>query len=417
MDRVILHVDLNNFYASVECIGHDEFKDVPLAVCGSESERHGIVLAKNNIAKALGVKTGDVIWQAKTKARNLVVVKPHYEKYSYYSKAVREIYYRYTDRIETFGLDECWLDVTASQKLFGDGETIANLIREEVKNSTSLTVSVGVSFTKVFAKLGSDLKKPDAVTVLSRQNYKKIVWPLPVGEMLNIGKKTQKSLYNLNITTIGELANADLGMLTAHFGVIGERMKNDAGGIECGEVLKIDDHTPVKSVGNGTTTRQDMKTNEDVRTVLYFLAETVATRLRKYGFCALGISLCIKDCNLISFSRQKLINAPTNSAKEIARHAYDIFCASYNFMTRPPVRAVTIQTYNLVTEDSNFQTSLFDVQKNNDKEEHLGDKIDEIRLKFGLLSITKASFIQSDFITFQSDDDNDYIPFQKNNRS
>ena len=415
MDRVILHSDLNNFYASVEGLDNEAFRINPMAVSGNPEMRHGIILAKNNIAKSFGVKTGDTIWQAETKCRNILLCRPHFEKYAHYSKVVRQIYYTFTDRIETFGLDECWLDVTGSQKLFGDGETIANSIKEKIKLETGLTVSIGVSFTKVFSKLGSDMKKPDAVTVITRENYKEKVWTVPVGEMLNIGKKTQVKLRNLNISTIGDLAKCSEKLLNSHFGIIGSRMKKDAMGIEEGEVLIFDKRTPIKSVGNGITTRRDMTTNDDVRSVIFFLAEEVASRLRQYGFCCTGVAISIRDTALSTISRQHVLSFPSNSEKTIAKEAYECFLKNYNLQYQIPIRSLTVQAYNLVSEGFNFQQSLFDIEIENFKEDKLGKSLDVIRDKFGFESVTKASFINNDLIASSHKSD-DVLPFQRNNK-
>ena len=205
-ERTILHCDMNNFYASVECFLNPDLKPYPVAVCGSVEERHGIVLAKNYKAKACGVRTGEAVWQAQQKCRDLVIVPPHYEEYMSFSKAARKIYEDYTDQVEAFGMDECWLDVSGSASIYGDGEKIANAIRERIKFELGLTVSIGVSFNKIFAKLGSDLKKPDAVTCIPKERFKEIVWPLPASEMLGIGHATEKKLAAAGLRTIGDIA-------------------------------------------------------------------------------------------------------------------------------------------------------------------------------------------------------------------
>ena len=228
MPKHVLHCDLNNFYASVAVLLDPSLAGKPVAVCGDPKKRHGIVLAKSMPAKLKGVQTGEAIWQAQKKCPDLVLVAPQYDKYVYYSKKVREIYARYTDRIESFGIDECWLDVTGSTRLFGSPEKIAYEIKEAVKNEIGLTISVGVSFTKVFAKLGSDMKKPDAVTVISPENFKEKIWKLPASEMLYVGRRVAEKLALLNIHTIGELANADRSLLRAHFGIVGDKMAGSA---------------------------------------------------------------------------------------------------------------------------------------------------------------------------------------------
>ncbi len=416
-DRVILHVDLNNFYASVECIGHPELLLRPLAVCGDPENRHGIVLAKNQLAKSLGVKTGETVREAQRKCGgNLLTVPPHFNKYVYYSKKVREIYYSFTDEIETFGLDECWLDVTGSQKLFGSGKEIADKIREKVKSELDLTVSVGVSFTKVFAKLGSDMKKPDATTVISRENFKQLVWPLPAEEMLFIGRKTIEKLHLINIFTIGDLANADTEVLKQKFGVVGLRMQKDARGIEEGRVLKYDEKTPVKSVGNGITTKRDMVNDDDVRTVISYLADTVATRLRSYGLAASGVAIAIRDCGLSGFIRQTALPYPTSSADEIGKECFELFKKNYDLATEKPIRTLTVSTFNLMSGGDLFQPSLF-FDDRIDEEKSLGSAVDKIREKFGGTAISKASMLSSsDLLGTVTKEDDDMLPFQRGNR-
>ena len=417
MDKVILHVDLNNFYASVECIKNPEIKDLPVVVCGNPELRHGVVLAKNQIAKLAGVKTGDTILEAERKCKGLIKVPPNFDDYIKYSKAVREIYYSYTDRIETFGLDECWLDVTGSQKLFGNGEQIADKIRKDVREKTGLTVSVGVSFTKVFAKLGSDMKKPDATTVISRENYKQKIWNLPVQELLYIGKKTCEKLKRLQIRTIGDLANASIKDLTFHFGKIGVDMHNNANGIEnYGDVLVFDQKTPVKSVGNGMTTKRDMATDEDVKTVIYYLAESVSSRLRSYGFLAGGVSVNMRSNDLSSFVRQKSLPTPTNLADDIARACFEIFKQNYSLATMRPLRTITIATHDLISENGAFQTSFLYDEVINEKAE-LGKSIDKIRHRFGNSSLFKAGFIDNDLIGEINNLDEQMLPFEKGNRT
>ena len=209
MDRVILHCDLNCFYASVELLSHPDLRDVPMAVCGDPNSRHGIILAKNEPAKKFGIQTAETIWQAKKKCPDLVLLPPHHDLYREYSRKVNAIYDEYTDLVEPFGIDESWLDVTHTLHLFGgDARALADALRERMKRQLGLTLSVGVSFNKVFAKLGSDYKKPDATTVISRENWKELVWPLQVGDLLYVGGAARKLLKQYGITTIGQLPPA-----------------------------------------------------------------------------------------------------------------------------------------------------------------------------------------------------------------
>lgn len=224
MERVILHCDLNNFFASVELLSRPEWKQVPMAVCGSVEARHGVILAKNEPAKRYGVKTAETLWEARRKCPQLITVPPHPDQYRIFSRRAHRVYERFTDRIEPFGIDECWLDVTGSVPLFGSGEEIAHAIRRAVKEELGLTVSVGVSFNKVFAKLGSDLKKPDAVTVIRRAEFQKLLWPLPVETLIGVGKSTLRILHGMGVITIGDLAQAPLSTLRAALGKNGEQL-------------------------------------------------------------------------------------------------------------------------------------------------------------------------------------------------
>ena len=253
-----MHCDLNNFYASVEVKNHPEYKDKPVAVAGDPNKRTGIILAKNQLAKEQGVTTGEVIWMAKQHCPDLICLAPHHEEYAKISKQVHEIYLKYTDYVEPFGLDECWLDVTNSTRLFGDGITIANKIRQEVKDKIGLTISVGVSFSKMFAKLGSDLKKPDAVSIISRDNYKTVAWSLPVNAMMFVGKHRVEKLQKMNINTIGNLANFNPSILKEQFGINGIYLHQIANGCEPDLIAKYDEHRQIKSIGNGTTAIKDI---------------------------------------------------------------------------------------------------------------------------------------------------------------
>lgn len=405
-----MHCDLNNFYASVECLDDPTLRGVPVAVCGDPDKRHGIVLAKNELAKACGVKTAEAIWQAKQKCANLVCVPPHYERYVEMSKRVREVYYTFTDRIEPFGLDECWLDVTASQKLFGDGKTIADSIRQRVKEETGLTISVGVSFTKAFSKLGSDLKKPDATTVIDRNNFRKVVWPLGVTEMLMVGQKTAKKLRALNIFTLGDLATASESVLTSVFGVNGKKLHEMANGTSEDTVALFDESAPVKSVGHGTTTMRDLRTEEEAHSVISFLADHVGTRLRRYGLLANGVSLSLRNCELESFSRQVRLADSTDSAKTIERAAVELLRAHYPLATSLPLRTVTVTAIDLVKPSEGIQTSLFSEEN---KRHALSESLDKIRARFGYNAVMRGSLLYNSFITDDRHEEDDFLPFQR----
>ncbi|MDE5602188.1 MAG: DNA polymerase IV, partial [Clostridia bacterium] len=357
VDKTILHCDLNNFYASVEQKMHPEYDGLPLAVCGNPQMRHGIVLAKNQLAKQAGVQTGEAIWISKQKCPNIVFVAPHFDEYVKISKQVFNIYTSYTDMVESFGIDECWLDVTGSKNLFGDGKQIADELRERVKRETGLTISVGVSFTKALAKLGSDLKKPDATTVLDRQNYMKIIGKLHPSEMIMVGKRTAMKLESLNIHTIEELSKADRNMLRYHFGVIADNLVNAAQGIETGSVRKYYDKQVPKSVSNGTTTPRDIQNEDEAKIVVYALAEMVATRLRQYNLVASGVNLSIKDPALKWVSKQTSLLSPTANASDIAQAAMNLLSQMHRFGT--PLRAITVGAHKL-SDKTEMQFTLFD---------------------------------------------------------
>lgn len=388
-DRVILHSDLNNFYASVECMLHPELQGKCVAVCGSEEDRHGIVLAKNQEAKAMGVKTAETIWQARIKCPGLVVVSPHFDEYKKYSHIVRNIYKRYTDMIEPFGLDECWLDVTGSRMLFGSGEEIAQKIRQEVKKETGLTVSVGVSFNKVFAKLGSDLKKPDAVTVISRDNFKNIVFPLSVDSIIGVGKATNQKLKKFGITTIGELANTPLDFLNYHFGKHGASLWKYANGKDDSPVTHADFEQEVKSIGHGLTLTEDLTNNEEVWKVMFHLSRDIEASLREKELAAASVAISVKDSFLETKEYQTPLKNPTVSAYDIAAHAFTLFKNKYTWKRN--VRSVTVRVIKLCDKDANCQLDFF--EKDNTKREKVEDAAYEIEKRFGRNALTYGSLM------------------------
>lgn len=410
MDRTILHCDLNNFYASVEQKAHPEYDGMPLAVCGDPEVRHGIVLAKNMLAKQAGVTTGEAVWISKKKCPGIVFVPPHYDEYVKYSKQVFGIYTEFTDRVESFGLDECWLDVTGSLKLFGcDGKGLADRIRETVKERTGLTISVGVSFTKVLAKLGSDLKKPDATVVLDRAHYMDIIGGMAPSELIMIGKSTARKLELLGIRTIRDLAAADRGMLREHFGVVADKMSDAARGIESEEVrLYYDKRTP-KSVSHGTTTPRDITSEEDFKIVVYALAELVAMRLRRYGLSAEGVGLSVREATTLHHkSAQCTLPSATCAASGIAERAIALLPKVHAFPQ--PLRAVTVAATRL-TDGSMTQLSLFDGE-NDEKETNLGKSIDRIRGKYGYKAVKRGLMLKNDLATNLHEDD-DFLPFKR----
>ncbi|MDD2956600.1 MAG: DNA polymerase IV [Oscillospiraceae bacterium] len=394
MDRVILHCDCNNFYASVERIFHPELEGVPMAVCGSPDSRHGIILAKNELAKKMGVQTAETLWQARRKCPDLVLVPPHHERYAHYSRLAGEIFGRYTDQVEPFGIDESWLDVTGSRRLFGDGETIANRIRGDMKRELGLTVSVGVSFNKVFAKLGSDYKKPDAVTVISRENYREIVHPLPVTDLLYVGRATAERLRQLGIRTIGDLAEFDRGALEKLLGKAGTTLYCYANGLDEEPVLRESQREEIKSVGNGMTFPRNLETMEDVKSGLLFLSETVAARLRRYDLKCAGVQLAIRDPDFKTIDRQCQLPAPTHVTREIYAAALELFSRSWR--AGSPVRMLTVTGIRLTGQDAGVQTDLFGTEKKRDKLEALDHSLDSIREKYGKSAVKPAAILKND---------------------
>ncbi len=345
MKRVILHADMNNCYASIETKLNPELKGLPIAVCGSVENRHGIVLAKSQEAKIMGVKTGEVIWQAKQKCPGLLTVPPHYEEYLKHSSLARSIYYDYTNQVESFGLDECWLDVTGSVHLFGSGREIADKLRLRIKKELGITVSVGVSFNKIFAKLGSDIKKPDAVTEINKDNFKDVVWKLPVEEMIGIGKATKRKLNQIGIYNLGELAGSDPQLLKGCLGINGYYLWQYANGRDDSNVADRDSHTEVKTIGRGITCREDLLNNEEVRCVFQELAFDVSKSLREYNFKARGVQITIRDNDLYSRQYQCSLDMATQSSIHLTEKVMDLFKKRYEWYL--PIRSLTIRAINL----------------------------------------------------------------------
>ncbi len=389
--RVILHCDCNSFFASVETVLNPAYKGVPMAVCGSREDRHGIVLAKNEEAKKYGIVTAETIHSAQKKCPGLVIAEPHHDKYVEFSRRIAEIYAEYTDLVEPFGIDESWLDVTASYKLFGSGEEIAEKIRQRVKKEIGITVSIGVSFNKTFAKLGSDYKKPDAVTVINEENFRSIVYPLPASDLLYVGKKTADQLLRLGIRTIGDLAATSEQLLEYNFGKNGILLHKCASGEEDSPVAPPNDE--VKSVGRGYTFRRNLLNFDECYVGILYLSEQIGSHLRAKGLVCTTVSLKIKDENLITVQRQKPLASPTDLGKEIAACAYEILRDQWR--SQKPIRMLTVTAIGLVKkENATEQMTFFDaVKKSNVKEEKLEKTIDNIRQKYGSDVIVAGSIM------------------------
>ena len=392
MERTILHSDANCFYASVEMLYHPEYVGKPLAVGGDPEARHGIVLTANYIAKRSGVKTGMALWQAKQVCPDLIFVPPRMDLYLKFSSMLREIYSEYTNQVEPYGCDEAWLDVTDSFSLKGDGRKIAEEINRRVKKELGITVSIGISWNKIFAKLGSDYKKPDGITEFNRTNYRELIWKLPVSDLLYVGRSTNRTLQKYGIRTIGELARTDPSFLERQLGKMGLVIFSFANGWDDSPVAAESYHAPIKSIGNSTTTPRDLENDLDVWIIQIALAESVAARLRKHGFKCKTVEITVRDNGLYSFSRQIHLRQPTNITNEIVTAAFQLFKDNYKW--EHPIRRLGIRAADLVLDDIPVQLDLFGNQEKKEKLEKLDRTVDEIRRRFGYFSIQRAAMYQ-----------------------
>lgn len=400
MDRVILHCDLNSFYASVELLSLPELQKsgAPVAVCGDPEARHGVILAKNEAAKACGVKTAETVWQARKKCPGLVLLPSHHGEYHRWSEIVNGIYNRFTDLVEPFSIDESWLDVTGSAHLWGgDGAHVADLVRNTVKRETGLTVSVGVSFNKIFSKMGSDYKKPDATTVITRENFKDLLWPLPVTDLLFVGRAAAQVLGSYGVRTIGDLATFGRESLISLLGKQGATFYDYATGAEHAPVSPADAAAPPKSVGSGLTFRRNLLGAEDVRAGVAALSDEVAARLRRHGLKCTTVQVTIRDPKFKDICRQKPLPAPSYTAREIGAAALSLIQSSWN--PGNPIRALTVTGQGLVGEhEVSEQLSLFseEAAPRQEKLERLSHAMDRIREKYGDDAITFTSPVKEE---------------------
>lgn len=388
LERSILHIDINNCYASIECLHRPELRDKPVAVGGDVEARHGIILAKNMIAKRFNVRTGEALWQARQKCPDLVVLPPNYPLYLRFAKLAREIYLDYSDKVEPFGLDEVWADVTGSVGLFGSGEEIADKIRNRIKFELGITVSIGVSWNKIFAKLGSDYKKPDAITAITKENYKDIVWPLPAGDLLYVGPAVQRRLRDYGIYTIGQLATTKVDYLTSWFGKMGAVLHIFANGQDRTEVSDFDYVSPIKSIGNSTTTPRDLVNEQDVKIIMYVLSESVAARMREQGLKCKTVSIHVRDNQLRTYQKQRKLETPTDLASEIHKTAMQLFRASYKW--ERPIRSIGVRGCDLISADSCIQLSLCCDENKREQYRQLENAIDTLRRRFGAYAVQRA---------------------------
>ena len=387
-DRTILHSDINCCYAAIEHLHHPELAGKPLAVGGDPEARHGIVLTADYIAKKHGVKTGMALWQAKQVCPEINFISPRMDLYLRFSKMAHEIYGEYTDLQEAYGIDESWLDVTDSVSIKGDGEKIAKEISGRMKSELGITVSVGVSFNKIFAKLGSDYKKPDAITTMHRDEYREKAWPLPASDLLYVGRSTSVKLQRLGIRTIGDLATTDEKILHSQLGKMGDILWAFANGYDDSPVKYENAHAPIKSIGNSTTTPRDLVNDQDVKIVLTILAESVAARLRENGFKCRVVEISVRDNGLFSFTRQRKINHATNVTREIAEEAYRLFKENYDW--QKPIRSVGVRGADLVNDNYWEQIDLFSSVEFREKQMKVDEAVDTIRKRFGFYSVQRG---------------------------
>lgn len=390
-ERVVLHCDMNCFYASCEMAYHPELQGKPIAVCGDPERRSGIVLTASYPAKRMGVKTGMPLWEAQQHCRDIIFIPAHYDLYTRFSGYTREIFLRFTDQVEPFGLDEAWLDCTGSQQIHGDGPTIAKKISDTVKDELGITCSIGVSWNKILAKLGSDYKKPDAITVIDKDNFRKIVFPLPASDLLYVGRKTAEKLDNYAIHTIGDLAQTNPKFLQEKLGKIGLMLWQFANGIDISPVAKYeakDVIAPIKSVGNSWTTPRDLLTDEDVWLVLYLLSESVAARLRENHFRCRGVEVSLRDSSLFSFERQCKLSQPTMQEKDIAEAAYKLYKKNYRWSEH--LRSVGVRAIDLRPDTEPSQISFEFSAEKQEEMERLESAIDGVRNRFGYYSVQRG---------------------------
>ena len=387
-DRVILHCDCNNYYASVELLERPDLREQPVAVAGDPEGRHGIILAKNNVAKRFGVKTAETIWQARQKCPGLVLLPPHHDQYERISRKVNAIYLDVTDQVEAFSIDESWLDVTGSRRLFGDGVTIADMLRRRVREELGITISVGVSDNKTWAKMGSDYKKPDATTLITRENVQELLYPLPVGELLFVGRAAAETLARHGITTIGSLARCEKELLVRYLGKQGESYWRMANGLDDSPVRRWGESEPVKSVGNSTTYAHDLVGRDAFRAGLMPLCDSVGARLRAQGLKCRTVTVQIKDPSLKVISRQKTLPMPTNLTKQLFQEACAILFQCWP--ESAPIRLLSVTASGLTDEhdDAPAQLSFFEeVAPDDPKQAALEAAVDKLRGRFGKASV------------------------------
>ncbi|MCL2662550.1 MAG: DNA polymerase IV [Oscillospiraceae bacterium] len=385
MDRQIVLSDLNACYASIEIARDPNLRGKPVAVCGSVEERHGIILAKSDLAKQAGIKTGMVRWQAMLLCPNLITVPPNIELYRRVTNRVREIYSDYSNLRDDFSIDESWIDLTGTCRI-GKEVRLVHEIRERLKAETGLTASMGLSWNRIFAKIGSDIAGPDAVAEITRDNMKDVVWPLPADVMMGVGRATKRKLNDMGIETIGELAAANPDFLKRRFGKNGTVLYAFANGIDTTPIRAEGTGPPVKSIGNSTTTSRDMVNDEDVRIVLMTLAESVGMRLREERFKGYVVEFALRTTDLRWLIHQRKIKRPTNTTWDILEVGFQL----YKEVRTLPLRSIGIRVSTLVSADEPEQMNLFENEIKNDNQRAIDRAVDTIREAYGFHSIQRG---------------------------
>lgn len=409
MERNILHIDCDCFYASVEMLYKPELRDKPMAVGGDEESRHGIILAKNQLAKKFDIKTGETLWQARKKCPDLITVPADLKKYQKMSLLCHEIYLEYTNQVEPFGLDEVWLDVTGSISRFGKPRLLAKEIQRRVLHELGITVSIGISFDKIYSKLGSDFNKPFGFGNFTRSNFQRIAWRLPVCDLLMVGRATTKKLMDRGVYTIGDLANIEISMLRSWLGKWGEMLYIFANGLDTTPVAKYDTTHVIKSIGNSTTTPRDLLNNNDVKIILYVLAESVTRRMREQAFKGRVVSINVRSSKLSSFTRRHKIERYTNITQEVAEEAYRLFLANYKW--QEPIRSLGISVSDFEHDNVPTQLDMFVDEKKRKQLEQLEHSIDTLKKRYGNYCVQRGIVLADEGLSrFNPHDDHDVHP-------
>ena len=397
-DRWVIHSDINNFFAAVACLKNPAIRKLPVAICGDIKLRHGIVMAKNMLAKDSGVKTAITNGQALEKCPELHIEPPDEETYDEFSKDINYyLYSNYSNLVEKFSIDESFIDITDLVRDKYDARIIADEIRIKMREEYGLTCSVGVSFNKSISKLASDLYKPDATTIITRENFKEIVWKLPADSLIGIGKSAMRAFKIMKITTIGDIAIAPVDLMEKIFGKWGWYFHRYANGEENSSVKHKEYVIQPKTIGNVETTPRDMKTIEDVKRVIYMLSERVTSRMREQNYKCRTVQVSIREYDLKFCERQGKLEQPSYITNNIAEKAMDIFKTRYNFTK--PLRSIGVKACDLVPETVMIQNSFFDDIEQDEKREKIAKTMDRLRNMFGYEVIKRGITLEDKILT------------------